>query len=750
MKNKKNKILWFLLSVFLITGSVGIKCFAAEAGAEGEETQTIPIQFDYNYPESSEENKENTKIPSNGTITMPEPAEVDGYAFLGWKGKQGEDLFEAGQAYSVTAVLGTPSDTTNVVQAHWCQTLRYSVDRVFQKDLLCTEEIKAPYIEKDGYKIVRWELNEKVFGNDNYIKGSETNNGITTISVGTAYGISSANPNVSFVSYWEPSDGSYLVKIKNNTGKSLNIGGMVIDKEGVSDPVKINSFPAYTDDSKKYRITATLKEKVSGAADGDEYVTYDGIGNVKCITIALEPEDIQRSVILVYLDIASAKDSTVFTTNSTPGLIPEEGSAAGYKRYEFKDEDEDKTFGSIAQLFLNEFAIKASRPDTAYRFGGWRYYMQAGDEYPVRIDEKEKLKDRQDCARILCVPVFYGTVCYDVNYPSYTSLDVMAENPVDMEGEEDRTIALDGTIASTEEYRFLGWTDGETVYPGGGTYPVTKDTVTLKGEWEPVSYPLIWKIDGDVYREEQVDFGAEIAEPEIPAKEGYSFSGWTHEKGTAVPDRMPAEETVMEGSWEKKSYRVSYDGNGSVMGIPSEVQTVPYEDTFTVAEMKPALAGHIFKGWSDGAHIYQPGEQVLMGAADMVLTARWEKKKYTVNYDGAGAGTGVPGRQEAEFASSVTAGNGPEKDGYTFIGWEQISTGSVIDAGGSFIMPDMDETLKAKWKIAWTRISGKGSYYLIQNYSYDLDGVQKVSGDSSEYVSGIRFYVPENGIYTFE
>ena len=82
--------------------------------------------------------------------------------------------------------------------------------------------------------------------------------------------------------------------------------------------------------------------------------------------------------------------------------------------------------------------------------------------------------------------------------------------------------------------------------------------------------------------------------------------------------------------------------------------------------------------------------------------------------------------------------------------WEQISTGKVLTPGASFVMPDMDETLKAKWKIAYTGINGKGTYYLVSGQSYTLGAGLKVQGDNSSYSGNMTFYVPQSGYYTFE
>ena len=56
----------------------------------------------------------------------------------------------------------------------------------------------------------------------------------------------------------------------------------------------------------------------------------------------------------------------------------------------------------------------------------------------------------------------------------------------------------------------------------------------------------------------------------------------------------------------------------------------------------------------------------------------------------------------------------------------------------------------AKWKIAYTGINGKGTYYLVSGQSYTLGAGLKVQGDNSSYSGNMTFYVPQSGYYTFE
>ena len=213
---------------------------------------------------------------------------------------------------------------------------------------------------------------------------------------------------------------------------------------------------------------------------------------------------------------------------------------------------------------------------------------------------------------------------------------------------------------------------------------------------------------------------------------------------------MPDRNITFTAQWSINSYKISYDGNGAAMGVPAETVEQNYQTDYTIDTVVPTKTGYTFQGWSDGTTTYQPGAVFKVPARDVVLTAQWKANSHQVKYDGNGGKTSAPESKSADYNSNVSVAAGLEKDGYLFDGWEQISTGKVLTPGASFVMPDMDETLKAKWKIAYTGIYEAGVYYLIQGQSYILGPGRKAQGDSSTYTANVTIYVPQSGYYTFE
>ena len=230
----------------------------------------------------------------------------------------------------------------------------------------------------------------------------------------------------------------------------------------------------------------------------------------------------------------------------------------------------------------------------------------------------------------------------------------------------------------------------------------------------------------------------------------YTFAGWRssedqkiYQAGFSYP--IKEAETVFTAQWNLVSHKITF-----VDGTSEDTTTAEYGSDYEWNRL-PKKEGYTFQGWKskEWNEVYPALGELTVPAYDLTFTAQWKINSHQVKYDGNG-GTKAPGSQQVDYNSKVTLSGEASRDGYTFVGWERISTGEVLSSGHSFVMPDMDETLKAKWKVAHSKISGKGSFYLVSEQSYIMGSGVKVQGDSSNYSENITFYVPQSGYYTFE
>ena len=197
---------------------------------------------------------------------------------------------------------------------------------------------------------------------------------------------------------------------------------------------------------------------------------------------------------------------------------------------------------------------------------------------------------------------------------------------------------------------------------------------------------------------------------------------------------MPADDVVIEGTYQINSYTVTYKVDGEVSG---EVETYEYGAEVTLRG-EPVKEGYTFSHWSQDTGFTMP-------AKNMVIEGNFLINSYTVTYKVDGEiygevetynyGTVVNLRSEPikeghkfggwnrteavsythltyEFNAPVTLREAPEKEGYTFSGWSR-------DTG--FNMPAKDVVIEGS--------------FTINNYTvtYLVDGKQTGETETYQY-----------------
>ncbi|MDE6505790.1 MAG: InlB B-repeat-containing protein [Eubacterium sp.] len=110
-----------------------------------------------------------------------------------------------------------------------------------------------------------------------------------------------------------------------------------------------------------------------------------------------------------------------------------------------------------------------------------------------------------------------------------------------------------------------------------------------------------------------------ILSSEIPTRAGYTFLGWSRNKGATAAGFQPGgkyiyeESTTMYAVWKADTYTVKYDANGG-SGAPSS-QTKTHGKTLILSSEVPTRAGYTFLGWSRNkgatAAGFQPGGKYI-------------------------------------------------------------------------------------------------------------------------------------------
>ncbi|MBP3511709.1 MAG: InlB B-repeat-containing protein [Prevotella sp.] len=194
-----------------------------------------------------------------------------------------------------------------------------------------------------------------------------------------------------------------------------------------------------------------------------------------------------------------------------------------------------------------------------------------------------------------------------------------------------------------EGYTFSGWSDIPATMPA--------HDVTVTGTFAVNTYKLTYLVDGEVYKVVEYAFGATITPEAAPAKEGYTFSGWSEISAT-----MPAKNIIVTGTFTVNTYKLTYLVDGEVYKIVD----MAFGATIT-PEAVPEKEGHTFSGWSD--------IPATMPAKDITVTGTFAINTYKLTYlvDGE-----VYKVVEYAFGATITPEPAPEKEGYTFSGWSEI------------------------------------------------------------------------------
>ena len=206
--------------------------------------------------------------------------------------------------------------------------------------------------------------------------------------------------------------------------------------------------------------------------------------------------------------------------------------------------------------------------------------------------------------------------------------------------------------------------------------------VAVTGNFTANKYKLIYMVDGANYKTSDIEYGTAITLEETPTKEGYTFSGWNE-----IPTTMPAKDVTITGTFSINKYKLIY----KVDGADYKIYEIEYGATITV-DATPIKEGYSFSGWSD--------IPATMPANDVTVTGTFVANKYKLIYQVNGADYKS---YEVEYGAAITPEAAPTKEGYSFSGWSDIPS----------TMPAKDVTITG----SFTQVD-----YEIEGIKYEVSG----------------------------
>ena len=264
--------------------------------------------------------------------------------------------------------------------------------------------------------------------------------------------------------------------------------------------------------------------------------------------------------------------------------------------------------------------------------------------------------------------------------------------------DEPRVFDENVTVTAPEKdgFTFTGWevtglpADVDTT-KATITFKMPANNVTLKPQYEKNTYTLT--VDG-VDEPRVFDENVTVTAPE---KDGYTFTGW---KVTGLPTdvdttkvtisfTMPANNVTLKAQYNEivpEKYTVTMGEEETDYAVDADVSiTAPEKDGYT-------FTGWKVTGLPADVDTTKATISFKMPANNVTLKPQYEKNTYTLTVDGVD--------EPRVFDENVTV-TAPEKDGYTFTGWEVDGVPEGTDttkATITFKMPANNVTLKPQYE----------------------------------------------------
>ena len=290
---------------------------------------------------------------------------------------------------------------------------------------------------------------------------------------------------------------------------------------------------------------------------------------------------------------------------------------------------------------------------------------------------------------------------------------------------------------------------------------------TLTAEWSPIGYTVFFAdgyTDGGNGEEQSFVYDVEQALKEVQfSREGYTFLGWSSEKGAdealyaagEVVKNLTAEQggiVRLYAVWKPYTFRVTvYPCTPGTSGAgeghsATLVRDQLLADTFFVQDeyaVGYSVAGFSTQQngpmeWALGDPFNYSGED----GAEVTLYAVWRANVYEVHFDGNGNDGGGMGAQNFTYdrEEALTA-NGFTKTGYTFAGWAFSRSGDIAYQDSAEVLNLTSEeggivTLYARWRansytVTFDPNGGTGS---MPSQSFTYDSSQALHAQAFERV----------------
>ena len=640
-------------------------------------------------------------VSYNGAYNLPSPPTKTGYSFAGWKTAGGSDMpathtTDADAAYYAAWTVGT-FDAVFVVDGETYRT----VPTVFGEAIVAPE---AP--TKTGYTFAGW--SPEVGTMD--AEGKTFTATWTAISVGVHFMDGDKELELKTGDY-----GTSITAINNPSKDGYTFAGwQYTDGSTATFPITLGTEDVYVYaqwTAKEYYIEFFGP----GATD------WLSGGNQLCGDAIVAPD-------------APSKTGYNFTGwadaegNPMPETVPAVENQQYFAQYEaitytatfLADGAVHHTFDGI---YKSSITAPATNPEkTGYTFSHW---VKQGSTTKVTFPQSMPVGG-------VTYEAVFTVNNYNINY------------------------YVDGTLVKTESYAYgaavtpYAYTpaEGQSFSGWGDQVPATMpaNDVNVYGTTGVNTYNVTFTVNGETYQVVPFAYGAAVTAPSYTVPEGHSFSGWN------VPETMPANNITLDATLEKNTYNAIFYLDDAKTQVYATVPTV-YGETIVFPE-NPSVDGKEFTGWDNAATVMGAGDMEFVAMftdieyfieflnedgtaiegydwvaywgdeitadqaptvtkegyafagwlvdgskvtfpvvvnSDLTFTASFKINGYDITYMVDGVEYAVDTYQ---FGEAVTMRPAPEKEGYTFSGWDKTAPATMpaenIVISGTFTVNQYD------------------------------------------------------------
>lgn len=314
----------------------------------------------------------------------------------------------------------------------------------------------------------------------------------------------------------------------------------------VSDRLKGHSYSITKYDEDTYRFVAfSFSNK---AVEGNEGKLFD-------LTFTPQGDmDYKDTPILIDNVVLSSSGANNYTSQLAVNANAEFKNF--YVRFVYEGQVVSESFQRVGTPI-----VQPTMPEkTGYTFGGWKNVPEISPSIDVEYTGQYNPNKYK-------IDYVVNGMVFDTDSVKYGSPIILRDAPIKI------------------GHTFSGWSEAPAIMPASD--------IIIEGSFTVNSYSVIYNVDGEEYHTEMIAYGSEITLIEEPVKEGYTFSGWREVPATMPAEDITIEGTFAVNSYtvtyivDGEVYKTDTVEYGAEIVLPGDDEIV-WDNKENIPSVMPA------------------------------------------------------------------------------------------------------------------------------------------------------------------